>query len=176
MYWSQPPSITSTFANILDSALYNGVISIANLTYLESNCLNIKISEIVNRLHLKINRGGGGILYVKTQVDTAYIGSLALISYILNTELHLDMLAQTETNIEYNSSSNRIQTILPHVDMEQYTISNTITASITKLQAKLSALLSEINYQHIFNMLRTADVSNIISSRSRLHIKCVLIC
>ena len=44
-----PPSITSTFANILDSALYNGVISIANLTHLESNCSNIKISEIVNR-------------------------------------------------------------------------------------------------------------------------------
>ena len=51
-----------------------------------------------------------------------------MISYIPNTELHLDMLAQTETNIEYNSSSNRIQTILPHVDMEQYTVSNIITA------------------------------------------------
>ena len=77
------------------------------------------------------------------------------------------MLAQTETNIEYNASCNRIQTILPHVDMEQYTISNIITAPITKLQAKLSALISEINYQHIFNMLPTADASNTISSRSR---------
>ena len=137
-----PPSITSTFANILDSAIYNGVISIANVTHLESNCSNIKISEIVNRLHLKINLGGGGILSVKNQVDSAYIGSLALISYILNTELHLHMLAQSEINIEYNASCNRIQTILPHVDMEQYTISNIITAPITKLQAKLSALLS----------------------------------
>jgi hypothetical protein len=107
-----------TFANILDSALYHGVISIANLTQVEANCSDLKLSEIRNRLQLKINCGGGGISSVKGQVDTAYIGSLALVSYTLKTELNLDMLAHTETVIEYNASCNRVHTILPEFDME----------------------------------------------------------
>ena len=38
-----PPSITSTFANILDSCLYAGVISLTNLTQLENNCSEEKL-------------------------------------------------------------------------------------------------------------------------------------
>jgi hypothetical protein len=51
--------------------------------------------------------------------------------------------------------------------MEQYQICNIIAAPITKLQAKLSNLLSEVNYQHTLQMLPMASVNTISNSRSR---------
>ena len=59
-----PPSITSTFANILDNCLYAGVISLTNLTQLENNCSEEKIGDVRNRFHLKINHGDGGIICI----------------------------------------------------------------------------------------------------------------
>ena len=77
------------------------------------------------------------------------------------------MLAHTETVIEYNASCNRIHTILPEFDMEMYQICNIISAPITKLQAKLSNLLSEVNYRHTLQLLPMASVNTISNSRSR---------
>jgi hypothetical protein len=71
---------------------------------------------------------------------------------MLNNEIHLDIIAHSDTYIEYIESCNRIQNMLP----------------IIKLQSKLSTLLSEIHYQHVFNMLPTTSITTTNKSRSRV--------
>ena len=121
----------------------------------------------MNRLQLKINHGGGGILSTKRQVDAAYIGSLALVSCILSTELHLDIFALTEPYTEYNEAFERVKIMLPDFDMDQYQLCNIATTPQLKVQSKISTSLSKIQYQEIINLLPTSFITCGTSSRAR---------